>query len=181
MIPAAPTDLVRVVRAWDFAATEPSGASPDPDWTRGVKMGRQANGRYVVLDVVGTRGSPHVVERMLKNTADQDGVKVHVRIPQDPGSAGKVVKSAYSLLLAGKTVHGEPVTGDKEDRARPFSAQVEAGNVDIVAGPWNAEFLSELQGFPTLKHDDIVDASSDAFNYLAPSGAAARFRMLASR
>jgi phage terminase large subunit-like protein len=36
--------------------------------------------------------------------------------------------------------------------------------VRIVRGAWNADYLHELRGFPTAKHDDQVDASSYAFN-----------------
>jgi hypothetical protein len=38
--------------------------------------------------------------------------------------------------------------------------------VYILRAPWNNEYLSELEGFPERKHDDQVDASSGAFNYL---------------
>ncbi len=31
---------------------------------------------------------------------------------------------------------------------------------------WNKELLDEFQVFPFQTHDDIVDACSDAFNYL---------------
>jgi predicted phage terminase large subunit-like protein len=49
----------------------------------------------------------------------------------------------------------------------PFAAACEAGLVDIERGEWNREFLDELCGFPTGKHDDQVDAASDAFNLLS--------------
>jgi hypothetical protein len=48
-----------------------------------------------------------------------------------------------------------------------FSAQAEAGNVRIVNGKWNTEFLEELTSFPEYKHDDQVDAATGAFNKLA--------------
>jgi predicted phage terminase large subunit-like protein len=36
-----------------------------------------------------------------------------------------------------------------------------------VRGKWNTDFLDELTRFPLDKHDDQVDASSGAFNYLS--------------
>ena len=50
---------------------------------------------------------------------------------------------------------------------RPLSAQAEAGNVKLVRGTWNRDFLDELCTFPSGTHDDQVDAASAAFNRLA--------------
>ena len=57
-------------------------------------------------------------------------------------------------------------TGDKEIRAAPFAAQAEAGNVRLVAGPWNRAFLDELTSFPHGAHDDQVDMCSGGFTAL---------------
>ncbi len=58
-------------------------------------------------------------------------------------------------------------TGDKLTRAQPFAAQVEAGNVSYVQGPWNEPYLQEMHRFDgKAKPMDQVDASSGAFNRL---------------
>ena len=62
-----------------------------------------------------------------------------------------------------------PATGDKETRAKPISAQAEAGNVKLVRGPWNAEFLRVLESFPVGKHDDEIDALSGAHSLVLES------------
>jgi predicted phage terminase large subunit-like protein len=72
-------------------------------------------------------------------------------------------------LLAGFNVKAEPVSGDKETRASPLAAQVNAGNVRFVRGPWNKEVIEQMRQFPMGKHDDHVDGMSDAFNELASS------------
>lgn len=149
------------VRGWDLAATEGAG-----DWTAGVKVGRMPNGRFIIADVVRDRKSSAGVERMLVNTAAQDGYVTEISMPQDPGQAGKQQASYYIGKLAGYTAHATPETGDKETRANPLSAQAEAGNVDILEGDWNAAFLDELCVFPAGKNDDQVDATSRAFNTL---------------
>lgn len=46
-----------IVRAWDVAATAPSDTR-NPDHTVGVLMARMAEGRFVILDVIQTRGDP---------------------------------------------------------------------------------------------------------------------------
>ncbi|OQA53256.1 MAG: Terminase-like family protein [Euryarchaeota archaeon ADurb.Bin294] len=87
---------------------------------------------------------------------------------QEPGSAGVDVIDHYSReVLRGYTFKGHKSTGSKVDRANPFSAHVEAGNVKVVKGHWNEVFFDELERFPSddpKAHDDIVDACSLAFN-----------------
>lgn len=152
----------KFVRGWDLAATEGAG-----DWTAGVKIGRQKNGRFIIANVVRDQKSAAGVERLLVNTASQDGYTTEISLPQDPGQAGKQQASYYIGKLAGYTAHATTESGDKETRANPLSAQAEAGNVDILEGDWNDIFLDELCVFPNGEHDDQVDGASRAFNTLA--------------
>jgi predicted phage terminase large subunit-like protein len=57
-------------------------------------------------------------------------------------------------------------TGSKEIRANPLSSAAEQGNVKLVQGPWNSDFLDEFEMYPDGAHDDIVDATSGAFSKL---------------
>ena len=52
-----PPDLDHVVRYWDLAATEKTEFN-DPDWTVGIKLGRDRSGGYWVLDMVRRRANP---------------------------------------------------------------------------------------------------------------------------
>lgn len=151
----------KFVRGWDLAATEGAG-----DWTAGVKVGRQKNGRFIIAHVVRDRKSSAGVERMLVNTASQDGYTTEISLPQDPGQAGKQQISYYIGKLAGYNVRATTETGNKETRASPLAAQAEAGNVDILEGDWNDDFFDELCVFPNGEHDDQVDSASRAFNTL---------------
>lgn len=165
VVDAAPADGERV-RAWDLAATEKEREKDDPDWTVGLRVSRQPSGRFTVEHMTRFRESPHKVRASVERTAGQDGKQVPVRMPQDPGQAGKVQARDYVSLLAGHTVHTKPVTGSKTVRAGPASSQAEAGNIDVVRAPWNEAFFAELEGFPVGGHDDIVDALSDAIDEL---------------
>lgn len=150
----------RFVRGWDLAATEGAG-----DWTVGVKIGRQKNGRFVIAGVTRDRKSAAGVERLLVNTASQDGYECTISIPQDPGQAGKAQTSYLVQQLAGYTVRTSPESGDKVTRAGPLAAQAEAGNVDILEGDWNEAFFDEITIFPNGTKDQ-TDAASRAFNEL---------------
>lgn len=150
----------RFVRGWDLAATEGAG-----DWTVGVKIGRQKNGRFLIANVARDRKSAAGVERLLLNTASQDGYECTISIPQDPGQAGKAQTSYLVQQLAGYTVKTSTESGDKVTRAGPLAAQAEAGNVDILEGDWNDAFFEEITIFPNGTKDQM-DAASRAFNEL---------------
>lgn len=164
IVDAVPAGAMRC-RAWDFAATQPKPGK-QPDWTVGLRMACHA-GIFYVEDVKRDRWSPADVEKNLKNTASQDGLEVRVRMPQDPGAAGKSDAATKVKLLAGYEVKVAAPTGEKSVRAKPASAQAEAGNVKLVRGEWNDTFLDEVCSFPNAQHDDQVDAFADALNELA--------------
>lgn len=162
---------MRKVRWWDTAATEPSSENKDPDWTAGLLMG-ELDGRFYILDLKHDRKSPAGVEEMLKTTAETDGKEVDIGMEVEPGSAGK--READRLkrtIFSGYTFRGERSTGDKVTRAKPFSAACENGLVYVVRAPWNHEYLNDLINFPNPKyHDDCVDVSSAAHEYLTRKG-----------
>lgn len=154
-----------LVRAWDLAATGITGRN-DPDWTVGIKLRRDDDGRYVILDVARIRGTPHQVEELIVTTAEKDGRTVIVAIPEDPGQAGKSQMSYLTRQLAGFHVIAARETGSKATRAMPLASQVEAGNVSIARADWNRILLDELRDFPWGKKDDQVDALVRAFTTL---------------
>lgn len=170
IVETAPVNVKARVRYWDRAATEVNEKNKDPDWTRGVRMSIDHSGNIYIEHVEGIRGTPNAVERTIVNTASRDSKSVPVRVEQDPGSAGKMEVNYYIRLLAGYDVAARLATKDKQTRAKPFSSQAEAGNVFLVRGSWNDEYLTELENFPDAPHDDQVDASSGAYNDLCEGG-----------
>ena len=106
----------QVVRAWDLAATVATGGN-DPDWTVGVKLGRDDSGRFIVLDVVRLRGSPHEVEAAIAEAARIDGRSVTIGLPEDPGQAGKHQVTYLARRLAGHRIDASRETGAKTTRA----------------------------------------------------------------
>jgi predicted phage terminase large subunit-like protein len=164
IVPAAPAGG-RSVRVWDLALTQAKQGS-DPDYTAGLRM-KKVGGVYYVEHVIRDRLSPDGVERLIQNTASQDGREVAQRLPAEVATGGawpqRIVK-----LLAGydARIERELTKGKKDWRATPVSAQAEAGNVKLVKGAWNDAFLDEVCVFPAGAHDDQVDVLSGAFNAL---------------
>ncbi|NTB01630.1 phage terminase large subunit [Agrobacterium tumefaciens] len=153
----------RFIRGWDLAATEDG----DGARTAGVKIGRMPDGKFIIAHCVADRLSPAGVRTLIKNTAEQDGRECSVSMPKDPGQAGKDQAQQLVSMLAGYKARATPESGDKVTRAEPLAAQCEAGNVVLLSGAWNDDFLDEVEVFPNGKLKDIVDASSRAFNELA--------------
>jgi predicted phage terminase large subunit-like protein len=168
---AVPANCVRC-RGWDLAASK-QAPGKQPDWTAGVRVARSPGKVFYVEHVNRFRGSPSEVKRTILNTATHDGLSTRIRIPQDPGQAGKAQAETFIKDLAGYTAIAKPVTGDKSTRASPAAAQAEAGNVKILRtgdpnkDAWIEPFLDELCGFPTGSFDDQVDGFADALNELA--------------
>lgn len=164
-VDAAPVSGVVRVRAWDKAATQKKVGN-DPDWTAGVRMSKTPQGVMYIEHVHRVRGKPMEVEAAIKNTAQMDGHGCDIALSKDPGSAGVFEADYYVKALAPYSVHATRETGDKTTRAKPVSAQAEAGNIKLVKGTWNEAFIQELEAFPEVNHDDQVDATSLAFAHL---------------
>lgn len=162
-VDAVPIGVQRI-RYWDLAGAKPGKG----DWTAGVLMAKDPDGFFYVEHV--KRGQWPVEERtdVILQTAALDRQRGDVRIfiEQAPGLAKEPTDSLVRML-AGYRVEADPVHRDKEGRALDFAAQVNAGNVRLVAGEWNADYLNELAAFPAGRWDDQVDGSSGGFNKLA--------------
>ena len=162
--------IVSCVRAWDLAATLPSEAYPDPDYTVGIKMAKLSDGSLIVLDMVRFRARHGDVITKMAEVARGDGRDCVISIPLDPGQAGRIAAEYLKSQLA----RYGPVVATKTDRSKlarfqPFAAAAEDGRVKILAAEWNDAFYTELEQFAGARSrnkDDIVDATADAFRCL---------------
>jgi predicted phage terminase large subunit-like protein len=163
-ISAVPQNILARVRFWDLAAT----IGPDSKRTAGVRMSKTFEGRYVVENCIADKWLPGQRDQAIINTAKTDGRRTRVLIEEEPGSGGIVQNAAIIKRLAGYIAESHKETGDKFVRAGAFASQVQAGNVDIVEGEWNEDYIEELYAAePGAKYLDRMDGSSGAFNWLA--------------
>jgi predicted phage terminase large subunit-like protein len=172
IVDAVPAGGVEV-RYWDFASTDKELSKSDPDYSAGVKM-RLVEGVYYVTDCIAEQKGPAEVEKMFRNIALQDeaeakrsGSQYRLRWEVEPGSAAKRDSRRLAEMIAGLDGIGRTVRGDKLTRAKAFAAQAYAGNVKLLKGAWNTAWLNHMHNQPDEPHDDIMDASSGAFNDLA--------------
>ena len=155
---------LRLIRMWDLAATEGDG-----DWTVGLLMGLDRENRVYIVDIQRFRKDAAGVKKQVLATAQADGRFVPVGIEQERAGAGKAQLADMKRLLFGYVVVPIKPDGKKEDRAAPYAAQQQDSNVYIV-GDLDGQkevFIEEHRVFPKGTHDDMVDAASAAFNWLA--------------
>lgn len=163
IVGAVPANSERV-RYWDKAGADEGKG----DFTVGVLMAKAPNGLFYVEDVVRGQWTAHPRNEKIKQVAELDRQKygdIKTYVEQPPGLA-KESTDTVIRLLAGFSAYADPVRGDKTERAEPFKAQCEAGNVKLIKGEWNRKYIDELTAFPAGKNDDQVDGSSGAFNKL---------------
>jgi predicted phage terminase large subunit-like protein len=158
--------ILKSVRYFDKGGTDSGGA-----FTAGVLMHALKDKTYVIEHVVRGQWSALEREEKIKFWAERDRANsrpgaYEVGVEQEPGSGGKESAENTIRNLRGFKVFADKVTGSKEVRAEPFAAQVQGGNVSMVAGIWQADLLDEMQSFPNGKYRDQVDACSGAFNRL---------------
>lgn len=169
-----PVNPIARVRAWDLAASVPTeGGNKDPDYTAGVLLSRDKFGIFYIEHVKRFRKLTDGVLKDIVSTAHFDGLDTLVSIPRDAGAGGKTANSFFIRTLAENGIAAKSIVmsghSGKIQRFLPFAALAESGSVKIVKGEWNEEFLSELEYFDGGRsgHDDMVDATADAFNQLS--------------
>jgi predicted phage terminase large subunit-like protein len=164
----SPRQVQRSIRYWDKAGTEDGGA-----FTCGVLMHEMKVGvhkyPFIVSDVRRGQWNSLDREKRIRQCAEIDTAQFGQTVTwveQEPGSGGKESAESTIRNLAGFSIYPDKVTGSKEVRAEPYAAQVQGGNVALVAGAWNQDFLDEHENFPSSPYKDQVDAAGGAFNKL---------------
>lgn len=162
IVDVAPAYVVKRVRYWDKAGTAGGGA-----FSTGVRLSVTPQGIVTIEDVVRGQWSAFERETVIRQTAALDseryGNEVEQWLEQEPGSGGKESAERSIVMLAGVPVYADRVTGSKDVRLEPFAAQAEAGNVQLVRGPWNAAYIEEMGAVPNGRYRDQADATAGAY------------------
>ncbi len=154
----APQAFDRVMVSWDTAST----LEETSDWSVGTVWGAVGQDFYL-LDVRRERLEAPDLRRAiieLDRSWEADvtlieGTELGRAIAQDLRSS----RSLRPLV--------EPARYDKVARLLAVSPRFEAGQVLLPhEAPWLSTYIGELLAFPTGRHDDQVDATSQALRYL---------------
>lgn len=172
-------------RIWDLAHTAKQRSGDDPDWTSGTKLAfsREPGDKVPhlwVADVVRTRDEAPGRDKIIRQTAERDGVYVRqaVETSLDSKDAYNYLRSAMPTISWHKI---NAMKGDKGTRATPLEPIFEAEkHVHVLRAPWNDAWIDELSRFDGLgkEHDDQVDNLSAGYIFFVGStitGGSSRF------
>jgi len=156
-------------RFWDLAASVKKGA----DYTVGIKI-RRVRDAYFITDMIKVQMGPAEVDLLMFRTAlaDYENAKestTHyaVRWEIEGGSSGLRDDHRLRDMLRAFDCGGIRPQGDKVVRAKPLAAASQRGDIRLLRGDWNDEWLTHMHHQPDWSHDDIMDASTGAYNALS--------------
>jgi predicted phage terminase large subunit-like protein len=154
----APAEFLRIIQSWDTAYkdTEINDPSVCTTW------GETRQGWYV-LDVFRDRMEYPALKRAVASKAEQ--WQPHAILIEDKSSGQSLIQEMRGNF-AQPVIALEP-EGSKLDRLVSCSSLYEAGLVfHPEHGPWLIDYESELFGYPLTTHDDQVDSTSQALNWM---------------
>jgi predicted phage terminase large subunit-like protein len=148
-----------VVASWDAAGTE----GEQSDYSVGTVWGFHS-GHIYLLDVIrGRYESPDLRRRIIET---HQRYRATATVIEDSGfgrAVGQDLRRTTNLRPVML-----PVKYDKQYRIIAQAPKIEAGQVLFPRhAPWLDAYLKELLGFPNSSHDDQVDSTSQALEYLS--------------
>jgi predicted phage terminase large subunit-like protein len=160
----------RLVRYWDLASSRHDSAC----FTSGVLMAKVGDGEaavYYVVDVIRGRWMPADRNDVMLTTARADSARPGFQrtyFESPVFDKDRAAARAIVAKLSGYPVQADDVSGSgsKELRAEPLAGVAKARLVKLVAGSWNAAYLTEMESFPRGQYKDQVDSSSGCYNKL---------------
>ena len=149
----------RYYRVWDLAHTAKQTQKTDPDYTSGTLLTYiKINGVWElwIKDVARIRGKAPERDNFIRSVAEKDGNGVQIGVENSIDSRDAI--SNMQMIFNGtRVVRPINIGIDKVARTGYIEPIFEAGNVHILRGAWNLDWLQEVKAFPSGKHDDQVD------------------------
>lgn len=159
-------------RIWDLAHSERQRMKDDPDYTSGTLLAYVKKGdlwELWIKDVARIRANAPERDNFIKAVAEKDGMGVTIVVEAsiDSRDALYTMQTIFRGRRVVKSIHTKG--GDKVSRMSYVEPIFEAGNVHILRGEWNLDWLNEVKEFPNGKHDDQVDNMSAGYEFLCNS------------
>lgn len=157
----APERFDEIIQSWDATFKD----TQNSDFVVGQVWGRVGADKYLLDQVRDRMDFPATLQAIRSLSAKWP--QARAKLIEDKAN-GPAIIATLRREIAG-LIAIEP-HGSKEARASAVSPQIEAGNVylpDPSMAPWMHDLIEECAAFPTGKHDDQVDAMSQALNRMA--------------
>lgn len=151
-----------MIQSWDFSFKDLKKS----DYTVGQVWGRKGASFYLIDQIRAQLNAKTSIDAIRMLTAKYP--QARAKLFEDKAN-GPALKSLLQHEVGG-IIPIQP-RGSKAVRAEAMQPYVQAGNVylpDPSIAPWVNDFVLEMAQFPHGAFDDVVDATSQACNYLAP-------------
>lgn len=131
-------------------------------------MTRTLDNHYIIHEVTMDQYGDRLISKV-KSTAYLDTPNVPILIETGTvGGASEFLFKEYQQKLPGYMVQQSKPIGSKVDRATPFKDAILDGKIIIDLPDHQREtLLRQLTSFPMGRHEDLIDALSYAYSYLA--------------
>jgi len=162
--------IISKVRSYDCAYSDDTKGDVN-DRTASVLMLRTIDDYYIIRELRADRYGERLFN-VIQSTARLDTPSIPVLIETGTvGGSSKALFDIYKDRLQGYRVEQSKPIHSKVDRAYGFKEAILDGKVLICLDDYSrGQLLEEMRGFPLMKHDDIIDACSYAYNYLSQKG-----------
>jgi predicted phage terminase large subunit-like protein len=156
-----PVKFDMVAASWDCAFKDLKTS----DYVAGQLWGRTGADFYL-LDQVHAKLDFPATLAAIRNLNERAKYAVNAVLVEDKANGSAVISVLKREITGMLAINPE---GGKEARASAVSPMIEAGNVLLPIAdeqPWVEDTLLEFVTFPAAKHDDRVDATSQALLWL---------------
>jgi len=153
-----PPQCKRVIQSWDTAFK----TGTENDYSVCTTWGVTENGYYLLWVWRGRVEFPELKRRMSMLAEQWNPSAILIEDKASGQSLIQELKYASALPII-----PVKVDTDKRVRAEAVTPLIEAGKVYLPeSAPWLNDYVDELAGFPTAVHDDAVDSTTQALNWL---------------
>jgi len=155
-----PKSFDYILQSWDTA----SKIGQMNDYSVGTTWGLD-RGKIYLVDVWRNRASFPVLKRaVMELDRRYNPSKLLI---EDKASGTALIQELQSGGVCGIECYQPEPGSDKFARFAAQAIKFEAGHVHLPsAAPWLDEYVREITGFPGTKHDDQVDSTSQALEFL---------------
>jgi predicted phage terminase large subunit-like protein len=159
--PPAVGPFIRIIQSWDTGFK----TGQENDFSAGTTWGVSENA-FFLLHLCRVKAEFPELKGMMTSLAEERNPDV-ILIEDRASGQSLIQELRSSTRLPIRPVKPD---NDKQSRAHAISPAIKAGKVFLPEGaPWLQDFLDEMSNFPNGLHDDIVDSTTQALNYLRQS------------
>jgi predicted phage terminase large subunit-like protein len=158
LVDSVPKDFTFIIQSYDTAFK----TGQTNDYSVGITLG-YLNGQVYVIDRL--KGKFEYPELLKKIKSESAKYNANIRLIEDKASGQSLIQSLkLETQLRFKAVNADT---DKIVRTHACLGFFEQNKFNVLKSDWSDDYIKTLTRFPYASHDDDVDATTLALNYLS--------------